>query len=68
VGGLGGAVAECLAATSPAPLERVGLDDTFAECGPYAELLDKYGMGVDHIAAAVERAVARKVHNVSNVV
>lgn len=68
VGGLGGAVAECLAGTCPAPLERVGLDDTFAECGPYAELLDKYGMGVDNIAAAVERAVARKAHNRSNAV
>lgn len=60
VGGLGGAVAECLAATCPVPLERVGIADTFAECGPYAELLDKYGMSVDAIRHAVRRAVKRK--------
>ncbi len=60
VGGLGGAVAECLAATYPAPMERVGLSDTFAECGPYADLLDKYGMSVDAIADAVRRVLKRK--------
>jgi transketolase len=60
VGGLGGAVAERLAETRPVPLERIGLADTFAETGPYDELLDKYGMSVDAIAAAARRAIARK--------
>lgn len=60
VGGLGGAVAECLAETCPAPMERVGVNDTFAESGPYPELLDKYGMGVADIAAAARRVLARK--------
>jgi transketolase len=60
IGGLGGAVAECLAAAHPAPLERVGLADTFAECGPYADLLDKYGMSVEAIADAVRRVLKRK--------
>jgi transketolase len=60
IGGLGGAVAECLAAAHPAPLERVGLADTFAECGPYADLLDKYGMNVEAIADAVRRVLKRK--------
>ena len=60
VGGLGGAVAECLADVCPTPLERVGLNDTFAECGPYMDLLDKYGMSVDAIASAVRRALKRK--------
>jgi transketolase len=60
IGGLGGAVAECLAAAGPAPLERVGLADTFAECGPYADLLDKYGMSVDSITDAVRRVLKRK--------
>jgi len=60
VGGLGGAVAECLAGVCPAPLERVGLNDTFAECGPYLDLLDKYGMSVEAIASAVRRALKRK--------
>jgi transketolase len=60
VGGLGGAVAECLAGVCPVPLERVGLNDTFAECGPYLDLLDKYGMSVEAIADAVRRVLKRK--------
>lgn len=60
IGGLGGAVAECLAAAHPAPMERIGLADTFAECGPYHDLLDKYGMSVEAIVEAVRRVLKRK--------
>ncbi len=60
IGGLGGAIAELLSASCPTPLERVGIDDTFAESGPYADLLDKYGMSVDAIADAVRRVLKRK--------
>ncbi len=60
VGGLGGAVAEHLTATVPVPLERVGLNDTFAETGPYAELLEKYGLSVKGILDAVNRVLSRK--------
>jgi transketolase len=60
IGGLGGAVAEALVAREPVPLERVGVADTFAESGPYGELLDKYGLGVGDIVAAAQRAVGRK--------
>jgi transketolase len=60
IGGLGGAVAECLSEAHPVPVERVGVRDTFAESGPYPDLLDKYGMSVDAIAGAVERVLARK--------
>ena len=60
IGGLGGAVAEHAAATIPVPVERVGISDRFAESGPYPELLDKYGMSVNDIAAAVRRVLDRK--------
>jgi len=60
IGGLGGAVAEALVEGEPVPLERVGVADTFAESGPYSELMDKYGLSVDDIVAAVQRAIARK--------
>ena len=60
VGGLGGAVAECVVRTRPVPVERVGIADTFAESGPYADLLEKYGMSAEIIAGAVHRALARK--------
>ena len=60
LGGLGGAVAEALAASTPAPLERVGLADTFAESGPYEAIMDKYGLSVRDIVEAAQRAIARK--------
>jgi len=60
VGGLGGAVAECLADRRPVPVERVGIPDIFAESGPYTDLLDKYGMSVEAIVEAVDRALQRK--------
>ena len=60
IGGLGGAVAECLSGQCPVPLERVGVNDTFAESGPYFDLLDKYGMSVEAIVAAAQRALTRK--------
>ena len=60
IGGLGGAIAETLAVGYPVPMERVGISDTFTESGPYAELMDKYGLGIGDIVSAVKRAVARK--------
>lgn len=59
-GGLGSAVAEVLVENIPIPMKRIGVQDTFAESGPYLDLLDKYGMSAPHIAAAVESVVARK--------
>jgi len=60
IGGLGSAVAEALVEGEPAPMERVGLADTFAETGPYNALMDKYGLGVEAIVTAAQRAIARK--------
>lgn len=65
VGGLGGAVAECLSGCHPVPVERVGINDCFAETGPYQDLLDKYGMSVEAIVRASRRAVERKEHVVT---
>ena len=59
-GGLGGAVAEALARRAPVPIEFIGLNDTFGESGPPEELIEKYGMGVKDIKAAVKRALRRK--------
>jgi transketolase len=60
LGGLGGAVSECIAETSPVPVERVGLRDTFAESGPYQELLEKYGLTAAAIVKALRRALDRR--------
>ena len=60
MGGLGGAIAEFLAKTNPLPMEFIGLQDTFAESGKPAELVEKYGMGVTAIKDAVKRVIKRK--------
>jgi transketolase len=60
IGGLGSAVAEVVGDSAPAPLERIGLQDCFAETGGYDEILARYGLGADHIAAAARRVLRRK--------
>ncbi len=59
-GGLGSAVAEVLVENNPIPMKRIGVRDTFAESGPYLDLLDKYGLSAKHITAAVEDVIERK--------
>jgi transketolase len=59
-GGLGSAVAEVLVENHPIPMKRIGVRDTFAESGPYLELLKKYGLSAEHIVKAVEEVFERK--------
>jgi transketolase len=60
VGGLGGAVAECLAKHAPTPIEFVGVQDLFGQSGTPKELIEHYGMGHDGITAAVLKVIDRK--------
>ena len=60
IGGLESAVAEALADSCPAPLERVGTMDTFGESGKPAELMAKYGLTAEHIADSARKSVSRK--------
>ena len=59
-GGLGGAIAELLAAECPVPIEFVGIKDKFGQSGSPKELIEHYGMGASHIVVAVKKALARK--------
>ena len=59
-GGLGGAVAEALAATRPCPIEFVGVKDVFGASGEPEELAEHFGLTAPHIARAAKRAIARK--------
>ncbi len=59
-GGLGGAVAEALAQTTPCPIAFVGVRDTFGASGEPEELADHFGISARHIADAARRAIARK--------
>ena len=49
-GGMGGAIAELLAKEHPTPMRMIGLDDEYADTGPYEELLGLYGLQGEQIA------------------
>ena len=59
-GGLGGAVAECLAKNYPTAIEFVGVQDLFGQSGTPNELIEHYGMGRDDIMSAVLKVLDRK--------
>jgi transketolase len=59
-GGLGAVVAQAAARRHPAPMEFVGLDDTYAESGKPEDLLRKYGLTADQVLAAARRVLDRK--------
>ena len=59
-GGLGGAVAECLAKHYPVPMEFIGMQGIFGESGKPEELIEKYEMGIEDIKKAVKKVLKRK--------
>lgn len=59
-GGLGSAVAEVLAKNHPVPQEFVGVQDRFGESGEPAELIEKFGLGIQSIKEAIKKAKSRK--------
>lgn len=60
IGGLGGAVAECLSENCPTPLVRHGVNDEFGRSGTAAAVLDAYGLNVDGLVAKIREALAKK--------
>ncbi len=61
IGGLGGAVSEVMAkAGCQVPTEMVGMQDQHGESGAYQDLLKKFGLDPDNIAAAAEKVILRK--------
>jgi transketolase len=58
IGGLGSAVAECLAECCPTKIARVGVNDRFGESGEPDELISFFGLDVPAIVAAAKRVVS----------
>jgi len=58
-GGMGSAVAECLAKNFPVPIEFIGVDDQFGQSGTPEELIEHYGMGTKSIIKAVNKILKR---------
>ena len=60
IGGLGSAVAECLAEEYPVPVVKLGVNDEFGHSGPAVKLLDEFGLRAVNIAEKVKKAIALK--------
>ena len=61
IGGLGAAVAEVVCETTPVPVLRIGIKDTFGRSGEAGELMEKYGLTAACVAEAARKAMAGKV-------
>jgi transketolase len=59
-GGLGSAVAEVLVEEFPVPMERIGIQDVYAESGTYDGLLEMYGLGISNIVDKAKTVIRRK--------
>lgn len=59
IGGLGGAAASVLSRHCPVKMDFIGLENTFAESGPYMELLAKYGISKKAIVEKTKTLLAQ---------
>lgn len=59
-GGLGDAVCQLLSRNKPAPVEMVGVDNSFGESGTPAQLMEKYGLNAAAIVEKVKAVLKRK--------
>ncbi len=59
-GGLGGAVAECVAKNYPVPIEFVAVNDRFGESGQPEELMTKFLVKAPNVVWSVREAIKRK--------
>ena len=59
IGGLGDAVCSVLSTEYPAPVVKIGVNDTFGHSGPAADLLEEFGLCASHIAEVAEQAAKK---------
>ena len=57
VGGLGTMIQECCLDAEPLPMLRLGIPHLYATSGPYRQILARYGLDAEGIAASVEKFV-----------
>lgn len=56
-GGMGSAVAECLAQNYPVPMKFIGVNDEFGQSGTPEQLIEHYGMGKKAIIEATRELI-----------
>ncbi len=59
-GGLGDSIAQLLIKNHLAPMEFVGVEDSFGESGTPAQLMEKYGLNAAAIVEKAMKVIARK--------
>jgi transketolase len=59
-GGLGDAIAQVIVQNQLAPMEYVGVNNSFGESGTPAQLMEKYGLTANDIVAKALKAIERK--------
>jgi len=59
-GGLGDSISQVCALNQPIPMEYIAVNDSFGESGKPEQLLEKYGLGINHIVAATKKVIQRK--------
>lgn len=59
IGGLGGAVCECICKMNPVPVLRIGVNDVYGESGPAVQLLEKYGLDANGVYQKVRSFVTK---------
>lgn len=60
IGGLGGAVAECVSGVNPVPVVRLGVEDRFGRSGKANECLAYFGLTKENIVEKAKKAIALK--------
>ena len=60
IGGLGSAVTEVVCETTPVPVVRVGMNDTYGHSGTVPALLEQYGLTPANVAASAKKAISMK--------
>lgn len=60
IGGLGGAVCECLSEHKPTPVKRIGTNDVFGQSGKESELMVEYGLVAEKFISEVIKLIERK--------
>ncbi len=60
IGGLAGAVSECLGKEFPIPIENVGVKDKYGQSGKPEELMSLMGLTVDKIVESTKKSISRR--------
>jgi transketolase len=61
IGGLGGAVAETLGEHYPVPVMRLGIEDQNIQSGSDNDLLERYGLSVEHVKRMAKKCLDKKI-------